>query len=87
LEAGKIYGSGGKEFIVNVDYKLYDKSESSRRGELVPTEYKAIADGDGYIMEFQDGTRGRCTLKKRVNKAVRGVPPLYYYYFRVNKLL
>ena len=87
METGKIYGSGGKEFIVNVDYKLYDKSESSRRGELVPTEYKPIADGDGYVMEFQDGTRGRCTLKKRVNKAVRGVPPLYYYYFSVKKLL
>jgi len=83
LNRGKLYSSRDNKFIVDVNYKLYDESESSWRGELVPMEYKPISDGEGYVIEFQNGTRGRCSLKKKVNRAVSGVPPLYYYYFVV----
>jgi hypothetical protein len=40
-----------------------------------------ISDGSGYILELEDSRKCRCTLKKRVNRAVTGVPPRYIYYF------
>ena len=81
MNKGKLYGSRGKEFIVNVDYKLYHESESSLQGELKPTEYRRLSDGDGYIIELQDGFRSKCSLRKKINQAVGGIPPLYHYYF------
>ena len=84
LNRGRLYSARDDEFIVEVNYKFHDKSEASWWGELVPEEYKQISDGDGYTIELQDGRKGRCSLKKRVNKAVMGIPPLYYYYFRVH---
>jgi len=78
---GKLYFDGG-DFIVNVDYRFYDESTVSWWGELVPKEYRRLSDGDGYLLELEDGRRGRCSLRKRVNIAVSGTPPLYHYYFR-----
>ena len=81
MGVGKLYFGGG-EFIVTVDYHFYDVVEASWWGELVPTEYRRLSDGDGYVIELEDGRRGRCSLRKRVNRAVSGTPPLYHYYFR-----
>ena len=81
MAVGKLYFNSG-EFIVNVDYQFHDESQVSWWGELVPTEYRRLSDGEGYVIELKDGRRGRCSLKKRVNRAVSGTPPLYYYYFR-----
>ncbi len=80
MDTGKLYKFD--EFIVNVNYQLYDKSGTTWWGELVLTEYRNVSDGDGYAIELQDGRRGHCSLKKRVNRAVNGVPPLYHYQFR-----
>jgi len=81
VAVGKLYFGSG-EFIVNVDYQFHDESQVSWWGELVPTEYRRLSDGEGYVIELENGRRGRCSLKKRVNRAVSGTPPLYYYYFR-----
>ena len=78
---GKLYRSDG-EFLVEVSYQFHDETEASWWGELVPTEYKRLGDGEGYVIELEDGRQGRCSLRKRVNRAVNGPPPLYYHYFR-----
>ncbi len=83
MAAGKLYKSGGgEEFIANVNYRFHDESATSWWGELVLTEYKRVGDGAGYVIELEDGRRGSCSLRKRVNRAVSGVPPLYRYHFR-----
>lgn len=80
---GKLYRAND-EFIVNVNYQFYNDSEYGWWGELVPTEYERITEGGGYVIEFKDGRRGTCSLRKRVNRAVTGTPPLYHYHFRGN---
>jgi hypothetical protein len=79
---GRLYGIDGEEVMVSVDYRFYDESPLRWWGELVPKEYRRLGDGDGYVIELEDGRRGRCSLRKRVNRAVSSTPPLYYYYFR-----
>jgi hypothetical protein len=82
VDIGKLYRLGGDEFIVKVDYRFHDESPVSWWGELVPKEYRRLSDGDGYILELEDGRKGRCSLRKRVNRAVSGIPPLYHYQFK-----
>jgi hypothetical protein len=78
---GKLYTARSGEFIVEVNYQLFGESEASWWGELVPTEYRRINDGEGFLLELDDGRRGRCSLRKRINRAVSGTPPLYHYQF------
>ena len=82
MPIGRLYGFDSEEAIVSVDYRFYDESPLHWWGELVPKEYRRLGDGDGYIIELEDGRRGRCSLRKRVNRAVSSTPPLYSYYFR-----
>ena len=70
------------EVIVDIEYRFYDETPTGWWGEMVPREYRRLVDGDSYVIEFDDGRRGRCSLRKRINRAVSGTPPLYYYYFR-----
>jgi hypothetical protein len=79
---GRLYLFNSEKAIVKVDYRFYDESPSGWWGELVPKEYCRLSDGDSYVLEIEDGRRGRCSLRKRVNRAVSSTPPLYYYYFR-----
>ncbi len=78
--AGKLY-QPDDEFVANVNYQFHDKSKASWWGELVLTEYRQLNESDSYIIELQDGHRGRCSLRKRINRAAKGTPPLYYYHF------
>jgi len=82
MAIGKLYKSSSEEFVANVDYRFYDKSEMGWWGELVLTEYKRPDESVSYVIELEDGRRGKCSLRKRVNRAVTGVPPLYRYQFR-----
>ncbi len=82
MNKGKLYRSKGKEFLAEVKYQLRDHSETGWWGELTLTEFQRIKDGDGYLLEMADGCKGKCSLRKMVNKAVSGVPPLYYYRFK-----
>ena len=81
MGVGKLYNCENGEYIVGVDYQFQDESEEKWWGELVPTEYRRLVDGDGYLLELSDGRRGRCLLRRRINRAVSGIPPLYHYYF------
>ena len=82
MGVGKLYRSKDKEFLADVNYQLLDNSATNWWGEFTLAEYMRISDGDGYMIQLEDGRKGKCTLKKNVNKAVIGVPPLYYYRFK-----
>ena len=82
MTRGKLYQAYDEQFIGDVDYRLHNDSANNWWGELVFTEYRKVSDGDGYLIKLEDGRRGRCSLKKKVNKAVSGIPPLYYHFFR-----
>ncbi len=82
MATGKLYKSGSAEVVGTVDYRFYDESEVNWWGELVLTEYARLDEAASYVIELQDGRKGKCSLRKRVNRAVSGVPPLYRYQFR-----
>ncbi len=84
MATGKLYGSHEGQFMAEVEYRFYDESPENWWGELTLTEYQRFNDGDGFEIELADGRRGRCFLRKKVNKAVRGLLPLYHYHFRGN---
>lgn len=81
MSIGKLYASNGDELVGDVDYQLQAESENGWWGELVLMEYKRIGDGGSYVLELEDSRKGRCHLKKMVNRAVSGVPPRYVYHF------
>lgn len=81
MTTGKLYQSSDNELITEVNYKFQDESQTGWWGELTLTDYKRIKDNDIYIIEFEDMRSGKCRLRKRVNRAVSGVPPRYVYQF------
>jgi hypothetical protein len=81
VSIGKLYRLSDNEFVTEVNYQFHDESATSWWGELTLTEYLRINEVDGYIIELEDKRRGHCRLRKRVNRAVSGVPPRYIYRF------
>ncbi len=81
MSIGKLYMSNEEEFVANVNYRLQSESPTNWWGELTLIEYRRISDGGGYIIELEDKRKGKCYLKKRVNRAVEGLPPRYKYHF------
>ena len=51
---GKLYFEND-EFIVNVNYQFHSESQASWWGELIPTEYRRLSDGDGYVLSQKKG--------------------------------
>ena len=82
MSRGKLYSPGDEQSAVGIDYQFHDDSATGWRGEFTLTEYGHLDDGTGYMIELEDGRKGRCSIRRRVNKAVSGPPPLYHYYFR-----
>ena len=78
---GKLYRADNDEFVADINYKFQDESATNWWGELTLTEYLRISEGDRYIMELEDKRKGNCRLRKRVNRAVSGIPPRYIYHF------
>ena len=81
MTIGKLYQSSDNEFVTEVNYKFQDESDTGWWGELTLTDYKRLKDNDIYIIELDDTRRGKCRLRKRVNRAVSGIPPRYVYQF------
>jgi len=82
MAKGKLYHNPSVELIGDVEYQFYSDREVGWWGELVFTKYCKVKDGDSYVLELTDGRRGSCSLKKKLNKAVSGIPPLFYYRFQ-----
>ena len=81
MSTGKLYRARDEEFLANVSYQVQHESSQRWWGELILIEYMRINDGSDYILELEDSRKARCSLKKRVNRAVTGVPPRYVYRF------
>ena len=87
MAIGKLYSIHDRQLLAEVEYSCFDKARDSWWGELILTEYQKLQDGDGYLIELVDGRQGSCSLKKRINRAVHGLQPLYCYNFSGNGLL
>jgi len=81
VSIGKLYRSDNKQFVADVDYNLFDKSPTSLWEELTLSECRRVDDGGGYMLESEDRLRYQCYLRKRVNRAVSGLPPRCTYHF------
>ena len=81
MGTGKLYRLSDEQFVANVDYQLfYHEAATNWWGEISLTDSTPLEEGDRYIIELEDKRRSKCSLKKRVNRAVSGVPPLYVYH-------
>jgi len=85
MPVGKLYRHD--KLLGEVEYALQTEDPHGWWGELIFVEYCKAEDGGGYIMEFADSRRGACALRKRINKAVHGIPPRYYYHFKGTGLI
>jgi hypothetical protein len=79
---GKLHFPRGEQEPVIVKYRFYIESLTGWRGEFTLQEFRRFAEGEGYIIELEDGRRGNCFIKKMVNRVMPAVPPMYSYYFR-----
>jgi hypothetical protein len=81
MSKGMLYRSDNGQPGIGVDYVLHHESETNYWGELTLAEPGPVTDGAGYILELEDRRRTNCYLRKRVNRAVCGLPPRYSYHF------
>lgn len=81
MSAGKLYRLSDNQLVAEVNYQFQDESATSWWGELTLNDYVRINENDGYVIELEDMRKGHCRLRKRVNRAVSGVPPRYIYRF------
>ena len=79
MSTGKLYKLSDGEFIGCVNYRLFQEV-TNWWGELTPEDHVRLDDGDGFIIELEDKHRGRCNLKRMVNRAVSGIPPRWVYH-------
>ena len=78
---GKLYKLSDSQFVANVDYMLFhDPAATNWWGELTLIDYTRLSEGDLFIIELEDKRKSRCHLKKRINRAVSGIPPRYIYH-------
>ncbi len=84
MSTGKLYQGSNDELIGGVNYQFQHEAEGRWWGELTLIDYARIKDGPGYVLEREDGLKARCSLKKRVNRAVSSLPPRYVYHFAGN---
>jgi len=81
---GNLYEANSEKLISMVSYQIYEeltREGTLKRwwGELTLDDSIRIHDGDRYVIELEDKRKGRCSLKRRINKAVILVPPRYFY--------
>ena len=84
---GKLYEANSERLISTVSYKIHEELTTEGTpgrwwGELTFTDSVRTHAGDRYVIELEDKRKGRCSLKRRINKAVILVPPRYFYLFQ-----
>jgi len=81
MSTGKLYKMGDSEFVAGVNYHVFQHPAATNWwGELTLVESVPLDEGDMFEIEFEDRRRSKCQLKKRVNRAVSGLPPRYTYH-------
>ena len=86
---GKLYKAGDKQAITAVNYQLHEELTPGGGlerwwGELTFTESIKFSNSDRYVIELEDKRKSQCHLKKRVNRAVSGLPPRWIYHVTGN---
>ena len=87
---GKLYRVGSEQSIDTINYQLHEDLTVERSywwGEFTFTNSVTVRENDGHIIELEDGRKGKCYLKKLVNRVARGVPPHFVYHFTGTNLL
>ena len=84
---GTIYDSHTKKVISMVSYHIHEELTNEGTiekwwGELTLTDSIQIPNGDKYMIELEDKRKGKCSLQRRVNRAVILVPPRYIFLLR-----
>ena len=81
MSIGILYRFDDEQFKAGVNYKLYRESATNCWGELTLVEDRPVGDGGGFVIKLEDNRKSRCYLKRRVNRAVVGIPPRFVYHF------
>jgi len=84
LGKGKLYEAHSQKLISKVSYKIHEELTIEGNlekwwGELTLTDNLRIPDGDRYVIQLEDRRKGRCSLRRRVNKAVILMPSRYFF--------
>ncbi|MEE9398902.1 MAG: hypothetical protein V3V23_01385 [Dehalococcoidales bacterium] len=81
MGTGKLYRLNDNQFVSDVTYQLFHHPAATNWwGELTLTDYIRLNEGDMFIIELKDKRKGKCYLKKMVNRAVSGFPSRYTYH-------
>ena len=84
---GTLYDVYDDEPVAKISYQIHEEFDlggSLRKwwGELTLAENVEIREGYRYIIELEDKRKGKCRLKRRINKAVVEVPSRHLYLFQ-----
>jgi hypothetical protein len=82
---GKLYRGAETEPFATVKYSLLvdvspKTGNHSWSGECILTKKDVIREGEMLTLELETGHRGNCSLRKKVNKAVMGLPVRFFYH-------
>jgi len=81
VSIGKLYRLSDDQFVAYVDYRLfYHDAATNWWGELTLMDNVRLNEGDRFIIELEGNRKSQCHLKKRVNRAVSGLPPRWIYH-------
>ena len=78
---GKLYRLNDNQFMADINYQLYQRRESTDwSAELTLPSGLKISDNEIFLIKLEDGRKCLCKLRKKVNRAVSGVPPCFIYH-------
>lgn len=81
MGTGKLYRLNDNQFMADIDYQLYQGRESTEwSAELALPSSLKINNNEIFIIKLEDGLKFLCKLRKKVNRAVSGIPPRYTYH-------
>jgi hypothetical protein len=81
---GKLYRVGSEQLVSAVEFKLYEELDSGSVrwwGELYLDTNLRIKEDNRYIVEFEDGRKGRCYVQRLSNRVLVGMPSRHMYRF------
>ena len=81
---GTLYDVRTGDVVTGISYRVHEEqmdlgSRKTWWGEMTAIQAIRIPDGDRYVIELEDKRKGRCTVSRRINKAVILVPARYFY--------
>ena len=81
MSVGKLYRLSDGQFVAHVDYRLlHNDTTTNWWGELTLRDNAHLNESDRFIIELEDKRKSQCYLKKRVHRAVSGIPPRWIYH-------